>query len=671
MIVGKIIGKTTTNKFEFVIEYNINKFDYIQVYHKDYGYVLCQVMEIEKTNDNVIGKANVIGYKDSEKSKKTIRSPFDIGIEVLKAEEEFIKKIIIEQENKENCAFIGKLEGTDIDVYLDINKLLTKHVCVLAKSGSGKSYCVGVLLEEIIEKNIPLLIIDPHGEYSSLKKENDNKEEIEKLQKYNLKPKAFNKKIVEYGNLEIDNNLKPIKLNDNLTAQEVIDLLPTKLTSNQMGLLYSTIKNIENFTFESLIQNLEMSENNLKWNLINTIEYLQGFKIFSKNPTSYNEIIQPGKCSILNMKGIEPEVQQIIVYKLLKDLFSERKKGNIPPFFLVIEEAHNYVPEKGFSDAKSSKIIKTIASEGRKFGLGLCVVSQRPAIVQKTVLSQCTTQIILKITNPNDLKAVTSSVEGITQESEQEIKNLPIGTALVTGIAQTPLLTNIRSRKTKHGGEAIDILGNIENDKKFYEELNEFKEKELIPVIIPNLKKEDLKLMTGNLNVKTVLIPCILFSCKNKTIEFNLLVEMNTGGILRDIEEINLNPSFLPQLDKLNKNELKFLETAYSLKKFSIIDIIQKSGISFQANEDINSLIERGYITKIDDNQQLFEISKDYIFSNPAKYAFYGKIEFKNVYFDKKIEKKQRLDTIKSKLSKFTNILDQRECYLVHYENEK
>jgi len=63
---------------------------------------------------------------------------------------------------------------------------------------------------------------------------------------------------------------------------------------------------------------------------------------------------------------------------------------------MVIEEAHNYCPERNFGEKKSSKILRTIASEGRKFGLGLCVVSQRPARLDKSVLSQCSTQIIMK-----------------------------------------------------------------------------------------------------------------------------------------------------------------------------------------------------------------------------------------------------------------------------------
>ena len=78
-------------------------------------------------------------------------------------------------------------------------------------------------------------------------------------------------------------------------------------------------------------------------------------------------------------------------------------------------------------------------SEGRKFGLGVCLISQRPSRVEKNALSQVNTQIILKVTNPNDVKSISSSVEGITSETEKEIKNIPIGTALVTGVVDTPI----------------------------------------------------------------------------------------------------------------------------------------------------------------------------------------------------------------------------------------
>lgn len=666
MILGKIVGKTTTNKFNFLVDKNAKKFDYCQVYHRDYGYVLCQILELEKTQENITAKCTVIGYKDKKGRIKQIRSPFDVQTEVLKAEEDFIREVIV-GESVEKGAFIGKLEGTDIDVFLDLNQLLTKHVAVLAKSGSGKSYSVGVLLEEIMERNVPLLIIDPHGEYSSMKKPNDKEVDIEKLTRFNLKPKAYNKKISIYGDSTIDPGHKPLSLSDNLSTPELLDLLPTKLTSSQMGLLYSTVSNMDDmFSFDSLIANLQAAENNQKWNIINTIECLKNLNIFSPYPTSYNELIQSGKCSIINFKGYEPEVQQIIVYKLLKDLFTERKKGTIPPFFLVVEEAHNYVPEKGYSDAKCSKIIKTIASEGRKFGLGLCVVSQRPAIVQKTVLSQCTTQLILKVTNPNDLKAVSSSVEGITSESEEEIRNMPIGSALVTGVVDKPLFVNVRARKSKHGGEAVDILGMQEDEKKFFEDLEEHNDQKLLPIIEPNLKKEDVRMMTGKDDIKINLVPCTMFLCKNRTVEYNLLVEMIGGSIVLDIEDPKIKSAFLPDIENITRTELKLLEAAFKLKRFSAIDIIQNSGLSFDANNDLNSLVEKGYIIN---KEGLYEISEDYIFSNPARNAFYGKIEFKNISYDEKLEKNQRLDTIKAKLSKFTNVIDQRECFLIHYES--
>ena len=103
--------------------------------------------------------------------------------------------------------------------------------------------------------------------------------------------------------------------------------------------------------------------------------------------------------------------------------------NTIPPGMLVVEEAHNYAPEKGFSKTLSSDILRTIASEGRKFGLGMMVISQRPARVDKNVLSQCGTQIIMKVTNPNDLKAISKGLEGVSSYVEDELMRLPPGVA--------------------------------------------------------------------------------------------------------------------------------------------------------------------------------------------------------------------------------------------------
>jgi hypothetical protein len=158
------------------------------------------------------------------------------------------------------------------------------------------------------------------------------------------------------------------------------------------------------------------------------------------------------------MKGVPPDVQSVVVARLLKKLFDDRKAGKILPFLLIVEEAHNYCPERGFGSAVSSDMMRTIASEGRKFGMGLCIVSQRPAKVDKNIISQCNTNIILKITNPNDLKTIIQSVEGVTSQTYKEIQRLPIGVALISGAGlQTPIMTEVRTRETSHGGRSVAI----------------------------------------------------------------------------------------------------------------------------------------------------------------------------------------------------------------------
>src|SRR3990167_10197738 len=223
MMLGKIIGRTSTMSFQFLVKGPAKKLDYVWIPSKDYD-VLAQIVEIEKSNEESTAYCNIIGYRDG--TLKHLRGPLEPGSEVLKAEDVFIKNTLGLGEIK-NGAFIGHLNGYDnLKVFLDLNKLLTRHVAVLAKSGSGKSYTVAVLVEEILEKEIPLLIIDPHGEYSSLKYKNDK--DGERLEKFKVKARSYAENIQEYSS-DIENNpsAKPLKLNAyNLSSSELVHLLP-------------------------------------------------------------------------------------------------------------------------------------------------------------------------------------------------------------------------------------------------------------------------------------------------------------------------------------------------------------------------------------------------------------------------------------------------------------
>jgi len=643
MILGRIIGKVTTLNFEFEVTGDAKKFAYCQVQHKDYGFVLCQIIEIITDAEKTLAKCNIIGYKE-DNAIRQIRTPFEPGTEVLQAEDDFVKKIV--QINEEG-AYIGKLEGKDIKVHLDFNKLLTKHLAILAKTGSGKSYALGVLVEEMIQKKVPVLIIDPHGEYYSLKYPAEE-------------GKGFFENIAEYG--LPDKNIKQLKLANNISSGEFMHMLPTKLSNSQQALLYTALQNTEKVDFDELKTNLSYQDNTSKWQVIQAVDYLKGLDIFSHNFTQYNELIKPGTCSIINLKGIAPEVQEIIVYKLLKDLFEERKKKNIPPFFAIIEEAHNFCPERGFAESKALPILRTIASEGRKFGLGLCIVSQRPAKVDKNVLSQCSTQIILKVTNPNDLKAISSSVEGLAGKVEDEIQNLPIGTALLAGVVDMPLFVQIRTRLTKHGGSTQNIL----QDVSPVEEVKDF---DLLPLVKPRTTIKDIKLMLeDNIDIQTYLIPAVMMTCKSKSNEFNVLVELVKGNIIMDVEKENPIP--IIDLTNFSTQELQVIEASLHSLVFTPGLITKETNLSpFAVETIIQNLQKQDLFTFDGTRYKIQEFLR--LISHTNDYAFFGKIDYEKINFDEKIEKNVDLEEVKKKIAMFTDVIEAKDCYIVKYFYDK
>jgi len=647
MILGKITGRTSTNEFTFLATAPVKKFNYVQVMIER-KYVLAQIIEVRKENRQTIAECSVIGYREDGKLNR-LRVPLEPSTEVLKPDKEFIISTLGLE--KENGAYIGTLENyPDIKVNLDLKKLLTHKVAILARTGSGKSYTASVLIEEILEKNIPLLIIDPHGEYSSLKYPNTKNKKA--MLRFGVKPKGFSRTIQEFSpDIKANPNAIPLKLNKNIfTSSDLIHVLPAKLSNTQLGLLYSAMKNLEIPDFESLIVYLEAEENNAKYTLINLIEYLQKLDLFSYTPTEFTDIIRSGKCSIINLNGVDIDLQEVVVYKLLKDLFDARKRADIPPFFMVIEEAQNFIPERNFGQAKSSKIIRQIASESRKFGIGLCLITQRPSRIEKNALSQCSTQIILKITNPSDIKSVISSAEGLTTETEKEIRNTPIGTAMLVGVVDLPLFVNIRPRKTKHGGESIDVLNSV-----VYSD-DAGTNKELIQVILPTATARDKELISGK-KIITTLVPCLFLRSTN----FNLLINLNNGTIIKTPEDVQ--GKNMPANLELSPQQKKIFSITVRLKKFTAAEIFAKSGVSFSEIYDILSHLEsQGYIRRTGNSYQINEMFE------LEKYAFYGKPDFIKMNYQTKLQKNHDPLKIKSIIQEFVPIASSKECWLANYK---
>lgn len=456
-LIGTISGEVRPNKFNILLSnHSVGQGSYVKIRHEQYGWVLARIDNLKRYLDNegkevVIANARTIGYKH-EGNVFIPKTPFRPEERVYSADRELIIGIIGFKRTKTNSIYLGLLEGHEIPVYIDIKKTIRKHLSVLAKTGAGKSYAVAVILEELLKNNFSVVIIDPHGEYSSLKYENDD---YDAMLAYNLKPRSYEKQIMEYtSNIIVNPGARKLTLKPRFTLEELTDIMPISLGDKQKSIAYNALRRLENqeYTIQDLINAVRLDKSNSRWKVIRGLESLRDSGVFEGAPVRDKDLVKAGRASIINLKGSEPWIQELIVAKICKDLFNSKKIGNIPNFFLLVEEAHNFCPERGFGDARSSQILRTIASEGRKFGLYLGVVSQRPARIDKNVLSQCNTQVILKVTNPNDLKAIIQSIEGFTPGMENDIKQLSIGQALVMGeCVEQPIIVSIRSRETLHG----------------------------------------------------------------------------------------------------------------------------------------------------------------------------------------------------------------------------
>lgn len=482
--VGIIYGTVGVTRFNIAISRpDVKKNDYVQVKHPNCGMVLGQITDIMRESDLTFetakkmssgekvkygqrfsGTVTLIGYRDDMGNLQMPRTPLNAGDRIFNADDELIKKVLGLKANIENGAYIGLLKGHSVRVYLDINTLVQKHVSILAKTGGGKSYMVGVFVEEMLKRMVPVVIMDPHGEYSSMMHPNTDEKDMLFMDKFGVKPRGYAEQIVEFSpDTSINPMALPLRFSDtNLEVREIIELAKLKKTGSHVGVLQKVINELKSFgadyTLREIIEMLRDTKHSSKWQLINSLEYLNSTGLFGEPATKISNLVRKGQCSIINLKGVPPDIQEIVVARVASKLFDARKLGKVPALMLIVEEAHNYCPQQ--AQAVSSKILRTIASEGRKFGLGLCVVTQRPAKIDKNVLSQCNTQIILKITNPNDLKAISSSIEGLTHGMEEDIQSLPIGVALISGgDFSFPIQTEIRPRETRHGGKSVDILG--------------------------------------------------------------------------------------------------------------------------------------------------------------------------------------------------------------------
>jgi uncharacterized protein len=479
--VGRIFGDVGLGQFQLSLAKPVERGDYLTVIDEVHGKVLCQLDDLKRVSDldleragalqpteeaalheSLLGTARIVGYRDAQGLVKIPSIPFRPGAHVYLAEEPLIADVLGLKHHANSGAYVGLLRNHNLKVELDINQLVQRHVSVLAKTGGGKSYLLGVLIEELLRHKVTCIIIDPHGEYGSLR---IPAEKNGGHARFGVESQGFARQIQEYSpDVSLNPSAKPLTFS--LRHTDPRDLLVFMGLTNIKTFLAPLKQIIENvaastpdFTVHDLVRAAAVGEGAVAETLHERLEYVEQTKLLGPQGTSLNELVKKGDATLINLRGVAPDVQELVVARIATTLFENRKKDKIPPLFLVIEEAHNFAPQQG--SATCSRILKNIASEGRKFGLGLCAVTQRAARIDKTVLSQCNTQLILQVTNPLDLRAIAQSIEGLTPGMTEMIQSLPVGVALVTGGGyHTPLFCEVRPRATRHGGESVQIVAN-------------------------------------------------------------------------------------------------------------------------------------------------------------------------------------------------------------------
>jgi len=400
--------------------------------------------------EHIIADVRLVGIFDGKGFKRAMYPPLPGNI-VMEIEENILAKFLgLEHDG----IFLGKVQHHNLNASLNLTRLLQKHLAILAMSGAGKSYLTTVLIEELLKRRsgqgrVAVVVFDIHGEY-----------------------KGFLSSRFSQQTIHVD--VSQFRFPLSKTPRAILkELAPSFSSAAQLDILKNAWKRAKEKVKEMgktmfSFKELEMAINEVEGDarskkvILRAIRELKSLRIFSRarREPNFKNVLKPASLLILDFSNVEDlRKKQAVVALTLRYLFTMRKKGKIPPFLSVVEEAHNFAKEKAEkSEALSKAIIETIAREGRKFGSCLCLISQRPVNLSTTALSQCNTHIIMRITNPNDLDHIQKSSEGIDGNVVKTLPALKTGEAIIVGEAvNAPLFLDVRKTEVKKEESSLPL----------------------------------------------------------------------------------------------------------------------------------------------------------------------------------------------------------------------
>jgi len=405
---------------------------------------------------------------------------------------------------------MGQYTSLSNRILMDISR---SHVVLVAgKRGSGKSYTLGVLAEELANlpkeaaQNIGSLIFDTMGIYWTMKYPNEKDKEL--LAEWKLKPKELPIKVfVPFGHYE-EYTQKGIPIDEpfaldasELTAEDWITTFGLDITSPVSVLIQRTLAELNetgNFTIEDVISNLEKEEKTtqeIKNSATGLFEAAKTWGVFStgeQEPTQVKDLIFGGRTTVLDLSiynsvgsfNIRALVISILSRKIFKqrmdarkkeeiesvsrglDLLSNSEKKDYPLVWLFIDEVHEFLPLN--KDTVATDALVQLLREGRQPGISLVLATQQPGQIHRDVMTQSDIVISHRVTSKPDTEALNYIMQSYVLDSiKKQMDDLPSlkGSAIVLDDNSERIYPmRMRPRFTWHGGEAPTA---IKKEKKF------------------------------------------------------------------------------------------------------------------------------------------------------------------------------------------------------------
>jgi DNA helicase HerA-like ATPase len=460
-LIGKVLDKSNTREFSFVAtEYFDGEFVEVEVIYSEdkKATIVGEIISKEAINPyfekpsviNYLGegdesitswnlyivKVKPIAVVGPEGIKK-LDFPPPPGTNVYSAEESIISRVFGLENQGIPIGHLKPLKNLKIPISEDL--LCRTHFSILGRTGSGKSYFARGLTKCI--KDRTLIIFSPTEEYNEIAKD-------------------INAQVFSKMDLLLPLNGSYIASIYGLTLQEKIlfdrfmekekSLKGKKTFSNQeLAYKFSLAiqperKEVEQTTLFDMKSKLKIDVTKEIPRFANTILSKIESKslLFSNHPMK----VPFAKSTIIDMSELENESQEVIMMYVLSTLLEsykdEKKRRTYPKVIVVIEEAHNFAPSVKATICKN-KIIQ-LAREGRKLGIALSLISQRPRHLDQTVLSQCGTLFLFHLPHPDDIEHVFGISPIYRRDLIDTVRELMVGDCLVLGDAtKYPLICSV------------------------------------------------------------------------------------------------------------------------------------------------------------------------------------------------------------------------------------